>query len=176
MRVGVKERCLRPGEDRDQDDANHESVLDTKRHQEGRNDATAEDAHPQLFKVSHTFPTRSTRLSDTLGFDIWPPSHMPVCSLIMPGGQPPRARGVEVQPPVMAPIPAEYERPISVRKKPMPTPVAVLMVAGMSLTSHWRMPVRARTMNIKPSMKTAVRAVLYETLPLPLYPTTWGLC
>jgi len=32
---------------------------------------------------------------------------------------------------VIAPIPAEYERPISVRKKPMPTPVAVLIVAGI---------------------------------------------
>jgi hypothetical protein len=69
-------------------------------------------------------------------------------------------------------MPAEYERPISVRKKPMPTPVAVLMVAGMSFTSHWRIPVNARKMNIRPSKKTAVSAVLYDMTPLPLTPTT----
>lgn len=59
----------------------------------------------------------------------------------------------------MAPMPAEYDRPISVRKKPIPTPVAVLIVAGISLTSHWRIPVKARTMKMSPSIKTAVRAV-----------------
>ena len=74
-------------------------------------------------------------------------------------GQPPKASGVDVHPPVMAPIPAEYDRPVSVRKKPIPTPVAVLRVAGISLTSHWRMPVRARKMKMRPSIKTAVRAV-----------------
>lgn len=74
-------------------------------------------------------------------------------------GQPAKVNGVEIPPPVIAPIPAEYERPISVRRKPMPTPVAVFNVAGISLTSHCRIPVRARKMKMKPSMKMAVRAV-----------------
>ena len=108
----------------------------------------------------------------TFGLDISPPSQMPVVSLIISGGHPARARGVENQPPVMAPMPVEYERPTSVRKKPLPTPVAVLMVAGMALMNHWRMPVRARKMKMSPSRKTAVRAVSYEMEPLPFTPTT----
>jgi hypothetical protein len=70
-------------------------------------------------------------------------------------------------------MPAEYDSPISVRKRPMPTPVAVLMVEGISLTSHCRMPVKARRMKMSPSRNTAVRAVSYEMEPLPLAPTTW---
>jgi hypothetical protein len=83
------------------------------------------------------------------------------------------ARGVELQPPVMAPIPAEYDSPISVRKKPMPAPVAVLIVAGISLTSHCRIPVRARKMKMRPSTKTAVKATPYGMGPDPFGPTTW---
>lgn len=104
----------------------------------------------------------------TLGFVISPPSHIPVASSIMSAGHPASARGVALYPPVIAPMPAEYERPISVRRKPIPTPVAVLIVAGMSLTSHWRMPVRARKMKTMPSKKTAVRARRYGMGPLPL--------
>lgn len=95
----------------------------------------------------------------TLGFDISPDVHMPLSGSISSAGQPPRVRGDDLPPPVIAPIPAEYDSPISVRRNPMPTPVAVLSVAGISLTSHCRMPVRARKMKMKPSTKMAVRAV-----------------
>ena len=85
--------------------------------------------------------------------------HRPLSGSRSSAGQPANVNGVEGPPPVIAPIPAEYDRPISVSKKPMPTPVAVLRVAGMSFTSHWRIPVKARKIKINPSIKIAVRAV-----------------
>lgn len=154
---GDVEVDLRPGEDGDEGDTEDERVFDAEGHEEGRDDTAAEDGHPELLRSDTLSGSLSGAL--TFGLDISPPSHMPVVPLIISEGHPPRARGVEAQPPVMAPMPALYERPISVRKKPMPTPVAVLMVAGMSFTSHWRMPVRARKTKMRPSMKTAVRAV-----------------
>lgn len=69
------------------------------------------------------------------------------------------ARGV-LMAPVMAPSPDPYDKPIKVRKKPMPTPLAILMLFGMILTSQWRRPSRARAKNIHPSMKTAMSATL----------------
>src|SRR5436190_22470395 len=50
-------------------------------------------------------------------------------------GHPPRLNGVP-KPPVIAPIPPEYVRPISARNRPMPTPVATLIEFGIILTSH----------------------------------------
>jgi hypothetical protein len=76
--------------------------------------------------------------------------------------------GVAFQPPVIAPIPAEYDNPITARKRPMPTPVAVLRLAGINFTSHCRRPVKARNRKTRPSMKMAVKATEYETFPDPL--------
>ena len=39
---------LRPGEDRDESDADDEGVLDAKSHEEGSDDATAENTDPEL--------------------------------------------------------------------------------------------------------------------------------
>lgn len=142
-----------------------------------RNAIKNELTMPPQKMASHIYGNVSLKLSLpkprlTLGFDIWPLSQTPVRVFSISGGQPPKASGVDIPPPVMAPIPAAYDRPISVKKKPMPTPVAVLMVAGISLTSHCRIPVSARMIKMMPSTKTAVRAVRYEMAPLPLVPTT----
>jgi len=45
-------------------------------------------------------------------------------------GQPPSVKGVLVDP-VMMPIPEVYDIPMSVRNKPIPTPLAVLIVPGI---------------------------------------------
>lgn len=60
--------------------------------------------------------------------------------------------------PVMIPMPSAYDIPTMVRKRPIPTPLAVLIVPGMIFTSQCRIPVNARRMKMKPSAKTAVRA------------------
>lgn len=63
-----------------------------------------------------------------------------------------------VDAPVIRPMPGEYDMPISVRNNPMPTPLATLIEAGMTLTSHCLIPISERKRKIKPSMNTAVRA------------------
>ena len=60
--------------------------------------------------------------------------------------------------PVTAPIPAEDESPISARKSPIPQALAILMEAGMILTSHCLIPSKESAMNIQPSVNTAARA------------------
>lgn len=50
--MGDKDRYLRPGQQRDKGDSNNQCVLDTKGHQVGRQDATAEDGYPELERKS----------------------------------------------------------------------------------------------------------------------------
>ena len=107
----------------------------------------------------------------TFGFVITSRSHSPVADRNT-GGQPPIARGV-LTAPVTMPIPDEYDIPTKVRKRPIPTPLAVLILAGIIFTSQWRIPVNARNTKIQPSRKTVIRASLYEIVPVPLMPTTW---
>jgi hypothetical protein len=60
--------------------------------------------------------------------------------------------------PVINPMPAEYDIPTTVRKSPIPTPLATLIEGGITFTSHWRMPIKERKTKMKPSTKTAVSA------------------
>ena len=83
---------------------------------------------------------------------------MPVVGSKYSTGQPAITSGVAVAPPVIAPMPAEYESPISAKKSPIPHPLAILRDVGSSLTSHCRMPRRDRNRKINPSMKTAAKA------------------
>ena len=92
----------------------------------------------------------------TFGLDIMPLAHSPA-ALRSSAGHPPMVSGV-VTAPVMMPMPDVYDIPMRVKKRPIPTPLAILMVPGIILTSQWRMPVRARNMKIQPSINTAVRA------------------
>lgn len=50
--MGYKDRYLRPGQQRDKGDSNNQCILDTKGHQVGRQDATAEDGYPELERKS----------------------------------------------------------------------------------------------------------------------------
>lgn len=109
----------------------------------------------------------------TVGFSILWLLHTPVTRSRYCGGQPARSRGVAVAPPVMAPMPEEYERPTSARNRPMPQPLAILILLGSNRTSHCRIPVKARNKKTKPSMNTAARAMRYERSPVPWNPTTW---
>lgn len=100
------------------------------------------------------------------------PVQAPVFGSRYAASQPAMVSGVDGFPVIM-PIPSEYDMPTMVRNRPMPTPLAVFIVAGMIFTSQWRIPVNARRMNMKPSTKTAVRASEYGTEPVPRIPTTW---
>ena len=57
-------------------------------------------------------------------------------------------------------------RPMNVMKRPIPTETAILSVAGMALKIASLTLVRERMMKIRPSAKTAVRAICQE-YPIP---------
>lgn len=98
--------------------------------------------------------------------------HTPVTASRYCSGQPAISTTVAVAPPVMAPIPDEYESPIIDRNRPIPQPLAILMLFGSRRTSHCRIPSKARNIKIHPSMKTAASASPYEMDPVPWKPTT----
>jgi hypothetical protein len=98
------------------------------------------------------------KASLTVGFVIVWLVQVPLVGSMYFSGHPAIASGVAVAPPVTAPIPAEYESPISAKKRPMPHPLATLREVGKIRTSHCLIPRSDKNVKMNPSMKTAARA------------------
>jgi hypothetical protein len=92
----------------------------------------------------------------TVGLVILWLKHEPLSGLIYCGGQPARSVGAAT-PAEIIPIP-EADKPISVRNRPIPTPLATLIDPGIMRTSHCLIPIKDRNTKTHPSMNTAVSA------------------
>ncbi|KAF4352778.1 hypothetical protein G4B88_010178 [Cannabis sativa] len=82
------------------------------------------------------------------------------------GGQAPIVTRVE-ESYAINPIPWLFCSPIKARKSPIPAEELIRIGFGISLASLVRNPTTEMSKKIKPSMKTAVNALSYETLPDP---------
>ena len=164
---------LRPRHDGNNTNPYDNGALDFVRHEVGSQQPATEQTNPKLVRYVRSLIGRRFFITLTVGFCILCELHTPVVASRYCGGHPAISRGVAVAPPVIAPIPEEYERPTSARKRPIPQPLAIFMLLGSIRTSHCLIPVRARNKKTKPSMKTAARAIRYGRDPVPWNPTTW---
>ena len=75
-----REEYIRPREDGDERNADDEGVLDSKSHQEGSDNAAAENCNPELLPLVQTSVQKHIQL--TLGLVMIPSWHMPFTSCI----------------------------------------------------------------------------------------------